>query len=110
MVGAVGSSEQGTFDRVVCDEEEGGRGRGAERHGADAAVDVFEAARGEEAGGGLEARFERVERVERDVSEGAGYGAGLRGVSEIWKAGRVESLRGESGSRGRRIHEETLGF
>lgn len=55
---------EGALDGVVGDEEEGGAGRGADDGGADTSVDAGEAARGGEAGGGLEAGFERVEGVE----------------------------------------------
>ena len=52
---------------LVGDEEEGCAGRGSHDCAADAIVDPAEAARGPEAGGGLQAGFERVEGEERGV-------------------------------------------
>nr|POE72021.1 hypothetical protein CFP56_11897 [Quercus suber] len=63
---------------LVADEEEGGAGRAADDRGADAGVDAAEAAGGEEAPRGLQARLERVEGEEGGVDEGAGEAAGLR--------------------------------
>lgn len=57
---------------LVGDEEEGGAGRGAHDRAADAIVDSAEAARGPEAGGGLEAGFEGVEGEQRGVDCCAG--------------------------------------
>ena len=57
---------------LVGDEEEGGAGRGAHDRAADAIVDPAEAARGPEAGGGLQAGFEGVEGEERGVDCCAG--------------------------------------
>lgn len=57
---------------LVGAEEEGGAGRGADDGAADAAVDTGEAAGGEEAGGGLQARFEGVEGEEGEVDGGSG--------------------------------------
>lgn len=65
------------FDALICDEEECSARRGADYGGADAAVDAAETAGGEEAGGGLEAGFERVEGVEGGVHCGAGYASCL---------------------------------
>jgi hypothetical protein len=62
-----GAWRQGALDAVVGDEEEGGAGRGAPEGGAHAFVHAAEAARGGEAGGGLEARFQRVQGEERHV-------------------------------------------
>ena len=63
----------------VRDEEEGRPGRGPDHGGADARVDAAEAARGGEAGGGLQAGFEGVDGVEGEVDCGAGEGASLGG-------------------------------
>ena len=49
--------EERAFYRVVCYEEEGCAGRGANERAADASVYAGEAAREGEAGGGLEAGF-----------------------------------------------------
>jgi hypothetical protein len=62
---------------VVGDEEESCAGGGADNGAADAAIDAGEAARGREAGRGLEAGLEGVERVEGEVDGGACEAAGL---------------------------------
>lgn len=76
---AVGES---ALDAVIGDEEERGARRGADDGRADATVDATEAARGDEALAGLQARLERVEREEREVDSGAGNGSGLRDESQ----------------------------
>lgn len=75
-----------SLGRFVGAEEEGGAGRGAQGSGADAPVDAAEAARGEEAFGGLEAGLEGVEGEEGQVDCGAGYAAGDEGRREgrVW--------------------------
>ena len=80
----MGREKKGVLGGFVGDEEEGGRGRGAEEGGADAGVDAAEAAGGVEALGGLEARFERVEGVEGEVDGGACDAACLVGFDLVW--------------------------
>lgn len=52
---------------LIADEEKRRSWGGAHDDAADAGVNSSEAAGGPEAGGGLQAGFERVERVEGDV-------------------------------------------
>ena len=58
---------------LVGAEEEGGAGGGPDERGPDAPVDAAEAARGEEALGGLQAGLEGVEGEEGEVDGGPGY-------------------------------------
>jgi len=55
--GSFSSPLEERFDGLVADEEERCAGGGADEGGADTGVDAAEAARGVEAGGGLEAGF-----------------------------------------------------
>ena len=71
-IGLSGSRLEVGFAGLVAHEEESGAGGGTDQRGADAGVDAAEAARGGEAGGGLEARFERVDGVEGEVDGRAG--------------------------------------
>lgn len=75
-------ARQHVLDALVGAEEEGGAGRGAHDGGAHAAVHAAEAARGEEAGAGLQAGLERVEREEGEVDRRACYAAGQEGRCE----------------------------
>ena len=63
------------FGCVVGDKEERGGGGGEEHDGPEAAVDVPEAAAGEEPAAGLQPGFQRVEGEEGRVDGGAGDGA-----------------------------------
>lgn len=99
---AVGGEEvvggQGGLYGLVGAKEERSAGRGADNGGADAAVYAGEAARGEEAGGGLEAGLEGVEGEEGEVDGGAGEGAGEEGgleggIAEDMLAGLREEER-----------------
>lgn len=73
--------------RLVGAEEECRAGGGADDGGPDAAVDAGEAARGEEAGGGLEAGLEGVEGEEGEVDGCSCEGAGEEGGLEGWRLG-----------------------
>ena len=75
------------FCALVSDEEERGARSRARDHAADSFVHARPPAVGEEAAGGLEARFEGVEREEGEVDGGAGEAAGLHGVSGVGGGG-----------------------
>lgn len=84
---------------LVGDEEEGRAGRRPGDDAADTLVDAVPAAVCEEAAGGLEPCFERVEREEGEVYCGAGETSGLGcewGGAEVgWGLTRRERTKGE---------------